>query len=983
MELGILLIVYLLLVLHGVDENGSYTVNITKLLDDVRIWRVIINGYPYKTPAQMGLATEEDAYMATKQAIYSIIFDRDVTAQYRGKDDRGKKMVNAMVEMVNIGRYGTQTPQQSNLAVSKVGNLVESGEYYYQEFKVTSAVNISEYTILSTSNMPTNSFIANMSGNKTNKFSGTEHFKLMIPKSSLNVDISEVAIRIQGKCKTYPVFFGATPVSSWQDYAVTFDPYGDDNAMVRFSQRTNTAKIVINKTDDETGQPIPNTTFQLCTADGTVIANATTNSQGVAEFTGLYQNSYILKEISSNDKYILNTTEHTIELNYGETKTLDITNEHKKGTLEVVKVDKDNKNIALGGVVFDLFSKEFNKVIGTYTTDSNGRITIPSIRIGDFSLIEKSTNKWYNLAEDTDVSITWNNTTSQVVENELIKGQVKIVKIDKDNNELRLAGIKFNVLDSKNRVLETVITDSNGEALTSRYAIRDFASLKIQECETLENYVLNEEIKTVELKAEQISTVTFENELKKGQVRVVKMDMDNNEVLLEGVEFKIYDEDNNLVDTIVTSSGGTATSKLLRIDKKYFVKESRTLSNYVLSNETKTVTLTQNQITDVKFENELKKGQVRVVKMDMDNNEVLLEGVEFKIYDEDSNLVDTIVTSSEGTATSKRLRIDKKYFVKESRSLSDYVLSDEVKTIILEQDKISEIQFENEKIKGYIQITKTSAEDNEYSKLPKGSPLADVTFGIYDSENNLVDTITTSETGMAKSKELVKGCYFIKEKTSAKYYLLNTKTYNAEIIKDQEIVNVDVTNDNVKIDVEINKKGFIETQSKDNIYYTFKDIQNKSNVELDNFTWEDNLPTEALRIDKIYTGTWSQELEYEVYYKTNLSDDYILFKDKLNTQKVYELDFNTLELRANEYVTSYQFRFGKVEIGFKEVESPILYCNMIDNLPNGFVFTNKTKVSGTYFEAYVEDNDDWTTITYKKEIKLNKVLPKTRLLEIN
>lgn len=93
------------------------------------------------------------------------------------------------------------------------------------------------------------------------------------------------------------------------------------------------------------------------------------------------------------------------------------------------------------------------------------------------------------------------------------------------------------------------------------------------------------------------------------------------------------------------------------------------------------------------------------------------------------------------------------------------------------------------------------------------------------------------------------------------------------------------------------------------------------------------------------------------------------------------MDFDSVELKENEYITSYQFRFGTVEIGFKEVESPILYCNMLDKLPNGFVFTNKTKVSGTYFEAYVEDNDEWTTITYKKEIELNKTLPRTRILK--
>lgn len=44
---------------------------------------------------------------------------------------------------------------------------------------------------------------------------------------------------------------------------------------------------------------------------------------------------------------------------------------------------------------------------------------------------------------------------------------------------------------------------------------------------------------------------------------------------------------------------------------------------------------------------------------------------------------------------------------------------------------------------------------------------------------------------------------------------------------------------------------------------------------------------------------------------------------------------------------------------------------------NGFIFTNNTKVSGTYLEKYVEDTDKWTTITYFKEIELTEKLPKT------
>lgn len=138
----------------GVPEYGSYTVSIEELVSDVRVWRTVINGFPYKTPSELGVANELDAYTATKHAIYSILYDRDVRSFYQGGDTRGEQIVNAIETMVNIGRYGTQTPQSANVTINNVGSFVEEGEYYSQTFSVTSAVSMSEYTITSTSNMP-------------------------------------------------------------------------------------------------------------------------------------------------------------------------------------------------------------------------------------------------------------------------------------------------------------------------------------------------------------------------------------------------------------------------------------------------------------------------------------------------------------------------------------------------------------------------------------------------------------------------------------------------------------------------------------------------------------------------------------------------------------------------------------------------------------------------------------------------------------
>ena len=55
------------------------------------------------------------------------------------------------------------------------------------------------------------------------------------------------------------------------------------------------------KNDVDTNQPIEGVTFQLTKKDGTVIANSTTNKNGEASFSNLYQGNYLLKEISTND----------------------------------------------------------------------------------------------------------------------------------------------------------------------------------------------------------------------------------------------------------------------------------------------------------------------------------------------------------------------------------------------------------------------------------------------------------------------------------------------------------------------------------------------------------------------------------------------------------------------------------------------------------------------------------------------------------
>lgn len=125
------------------------------------------------------------------------------------------------------------------------------------------------------------------------------------------------------------------------------------------------------------------------------------------------------------------------------------------------------------------------------------------------------------------------------------------------------------------------------------------------------------------------------------------------------------------------------------------------------------------------------------------------------------------------------------------------------------------------------------------------------------------------------------------------------------------------------------------------------------------------------------TGTWNQDLTYSVYYKTNKSEDYILFKEDLSTQENYDLDFTTLELGEDEYITETMFDFGKVDVGFKESISPTMQCKSLDTLQDGETFTNHTKTVGVYYGVTAESDSDWTTVVHVPEEKHETLLPKT------
>ena len=220
----------------------------------------------------------------------------------------------------------------------------------------------------------------------------------------------------------------------------------------------------------------------------------------------------------------------------------------------------------------------------------------------------------------------------------------------------------------------------------------------VKETITGDIYVLNEETQKVTLQEDEITSITFENEKKKGQIKVIKTDGET-EVPLQDVTFIVENSKGEIVDRIVTDENGEGTSKRLPIDEQYTVYEEKTKKGYILSNEKQVVELKEDEITDLKFNNYKEKGSIKITKVSSDGNNI--EGIEFKITG--TSLTGETFKATYKTNENGEIFIDEvltgDYTIEELQSeLNSGYIIPEAQTITVENDKTAEVEFYNQLI---------------------------------------------------------------------------------------------------------------------------------------------------------------------------------------------------------------------------------------------------------------------------------------------
>ena len=197
----------------------------------------------------------------------------------------------------------------------------------------------------------------------------------------------------------------------------------------------------------------------------------------------------------------------------------------------------------------------------------------------------------------------------------------------------------------------------------------------------------------------------------------------------------------------------------------------------------------------VTFEN--MKKVVNIIKKDKETKEPL-KGVKYRIQNDHYGSIGEYETDENGKIQLELLDL-KGIFITEVKTLDGYVLDNNTYSLELKENELNILELYNSKKRGNIRIVKKTKEYNEITGFDENTPLKNVSFYIYNENMNLVDDITTDEYGLATSKKIPTGKYYIKEYKTHEYYEILDQIIEVEIINQDEIVNVEILNNNVNI----------------------------------------------------------------------------------------------------------------------------------------------------------------------------------------
>ena len=537
------------------------------------------------------------------------------------------------------------------------------------------------------------------------------------------------------------------------------------------------------------------------------------------------------------------------------------------GDLSIVKTTKNNDG-KVGGFQFEV--KQGNTNIGTFTSADDGRILIPNLKAGTYTVREVNLSDEFVEPRPNPVTVEVKSGQTATVSFDNVK-KLGILTVQKNNinpimGDYSLEGAEFTVKDRNGAVVDTIKTGKDGKGESKPLPLGNYT---VQETKAPYGFVVDKTIynRTLSgsLGAEAIiysPVITVPERPQTGQVKITKLDAETaakaqGDATLSGAVFDLLDKDGKQVERLYCGSESFVISKEVPLGN-YTVKEIVPPKGYTLSQKDYPVKIeyagqeVEINLISTEVSNTVIKGRIQLVKHsdDPDPNvlpenpqvQAPLKGVVFEVYLKSAGSYekakaterDLLTTDENGYAVTKNLPYGV-YVVKEIKGEAEHKICEPFDAFISENDRTYFYIVENPAYHGKVQIVKVDETTN------KVIPQANIEFKVKNTDTGkwvaqkilyptpvVIDTyLTNAEGWLVMPEELHFGNYELWEVQSPYGYLLSDKPIPFKVTSEnpQEFLEVKMPNKPAMGKVSVTKTGevltgAIESESKDGKVYT-------------------------------------------------------------------------------------------------------------------------------------------------------------------
>lgn len=755
----------------GVEDlvGKSYDVDVDQLDTDPAVWGVITNGYPYKTPQELGVNTEYEAYYATKMAVWAVVHDNYSNLDdWKANGSQNAHVEKAMKDLVAKGR-ANQYVYKSWLAINPKNQTVDTDDkdenYLSQEYTLKSNVNIRSYRVVIDGDVPEGTIVTDVNNTPKDSFEGTETtFKVLIPKDTAE-NSGSFRVLVKGKLENKSVLFGISHDANKQDYYVAPLPSYNGDSWVDLTYST-TGTVVPGEPDDPDNPQVPEPSPGLqilkvkkgtreglagavfkVEIDGKTIGHYVTDENGEILIPDLTGTVSITEEVPPVG-YVLDEDNHKdVEIVDAEEPTVVTFANEEMAQLEITKVDADTGE-TLAGATIRVALDDGSDSWDVYT-NASGKATLTNMKSGTYTITEIVAPEGYLLNEESVTIKLEAGKTATVTLKDKAKPGIVIKKYDEDTG-FPLENAEFSVAKKGGSIVYEGMTDKDGKIKVEDleegwYTITEIAPPK--------GYLISTESKDVYLEGGKCVEVKFDNRLRPS-LQIMKIDAETGEPLV-GAKFKVQKSEDKTVSEYVTDETGTVVIHDLD-EAVYTVEEIEAPDGYAIDPDShKDIALEWGKTKTLVF-SDTRKPALEIIKVDAKTEEPLANA-KFKITKTEDDTVSEYMTDENGKITITDLQ-EGIYTIEEITAPDGYILDTQHKEIELSAGDSKQLIYENTRKPDLI-ITKINVLTEK--------PVPNTAFKIeYEGENGGVvplGTYKTDENGQIILRDVEVGWYIITE----------------------------------------------------------------------------------------------------------------------------------------------------------------------------------------------------------------------------